>query len=126
MKNQFQGTDLKSSIIGVGLNVNQINFNELSRSSLKNITSKEYNLDSLLESIIKTFEIKFENYLKKNTDDLLHLYLSKLFMFNKKCSYRLYNSSTVINATNMGVNYTGKLRLKLESNQIQEFDIKVS
>ena len=63
IENQFRNSKIHSSIIGIGLNVNQINFtNNLSASSLRALTHREYDLTSLLEIFFKCFQFKFEYF----------------------------------------------------------------
>jgi BirA family transcriptional regulator, biotin operon repressor / biotin---[acetyl-CoA-carboxylase] ligase len=112
------------SIIGLGLNINQINFVDLpNASSLKIIMNQDFNKNKILDKIIDNFRTKII-VSKKNDKDLLRnsfnnrLYKKGLittFVSNNDCKF-------------MGiiqeVTKSGKLKLLIENDIIQEFDIK--
>src|SRR5690606_34414076 len=53
IENVLSGTMIQTSIIGIGLNVNQLNFGDLSQaSSLKLILGRTFDLDELLHSVV--------------------------------------------------------------------------
>ena len=72
------GSSLLHSIIGVGLNVNQLNFDESlanPTSMLLEVAGDEMNLPSLLEELLDIFLKYAERY---STDEIQSLYQSKL------------------------------------------------
>lgn len=64
IENAVSGVRIKHAVVGIGLNVNQEIFESDAPNpvSLKNITGTTYELDSLLESIIKRIVADFNAY----------------------------------------------------------------
>ena len=58
IENHLQGSDIRDSIIGVGVNVNQEVFHSDAPNpiSLKSVTEREYDLQVLLDEIMTSFE----------------------------------------------------------------------
>ncbi|TAE76017.1 MAG: biotin--[acetyl-CoA-carboxylase] ligase [Bacteroidetes bacterium] len=90
IENTLKGTQIESSVIGIGLNVNQTNFEYPHASSMQNITGKKYLLENILITILKYIE---EGYLLlKNTNISLKMhYLTHLFRFNEKAFFKTGN-----------------------------------
>ena len=66
IENSLSNNKINNSIIGIGLNVNQVNFPNLERvSSLNNILGYELNLDNLLIDLTKQLKFQFD-LLNKN------------------------------------------------------------
>jgi BirA family transcriptional regulator, biotin operon repressor / biotin---[acetyl-CoA-carboxylase] ligase len=69
IENQRQGDQFISSIVGVGLNINQTNFGELNATSLSLLTQKRYHLKELLFSWIASINKRLQH---TNCRDELH------------------------------------------------------
>lgn len=111
-----------SSIIGIGLNVNQIHFENLPQaSSLALLKNKTFDKEALLIAIHN--EIVKNVKLNTNTDRFWKKYHSVLF---KKDIPTVFND--IENKPFMGiiksVSETGKLVLLLDDDSIKEYDIK--
>lgn len=61
MEHRIQGAHLASSVIGIGLNINQVEFPEdiPNPASLKKITGQEYNLTDALRSLCRAIELRY-------------------------------------------------------------------
>lgn len=108
------------AIIGVGLNVNQIEFDQLPKaSSLKKITGIHYDLDELLYKLLENLK----HFL--NTNDHEQLWNSyEQFLFRKdKPSTFVDTNGVSFSGIIKGVSKGGKLRVKTEDS-IEEFDLK--
>ncbi|WP_299335911.1 biotin--[acetyl-CoA-carboxylase] ligase [uncultured Psychroserpens sp.] len=117
--NQIQGT-----IIGFGLNINQIVFDNLpNATSMHMVTGKTYDLDEVLQSIINYLK-QYMNMLRNSKfHDLKTLYESELFRKNKPSTFEdakgLRFSGYI-----KGVSNSGYLQILLEDNITKEFDLK--
>ena len=84
IENQLRNNNVYSSIIGIGINVNQINFKDnLIASSIRVLTHREYDLSSLLEIFLNVFNSKLSILKEKNFNSIDDQYHKHLFNFNK-------------------------------------------
>lgn len=106
IENIYQGNSREFSIVGIGLNVNQTDFQSFTKAiSLTQITGKTYNLEELL--------IDFLNFLSKeliHTEALISRYESHLFKYRQKTKFR--KSGAEFTATVQGTDETGRLLLQ--------------
>lgn len=108
------------AIIGIGLNVNQIEFDQLPRaSSLKRITGIHYDLDELLYKLLENLKHFLVNH---DHAQLWNSYEQFLFRKDKPSTF-LDTYGVSFAGIIKGVSKTGKLRVKTEDS-IQEFDLK--
>ena len=109
IENQIIGNSISQSIVGIGLNINQIDFkNAPNPISLKTITNNNYDLDvecnNLLENIFNYYSI-----LKTDTNKILNLYHSHLLSINQYAKYRDINGE--FKAKIINVDKDGKLSM---------------
>lgn len=84
VENQVQGKFISTSIIGIGLNLNQMHFPNLPHAtSLKNLTGREYDRDRVLFSILQRLEsdlasIDFDAFATTLKAYEAHLYLKDI------------------------------------------------
>ena len=114
---------MDTSIIGIGLNVNQMKFKDWPTHpiSLKQITGKDYELQSLLEQISESIVAEVER-LKKNSPAIEQDYLSRLFRYRTWADYRVGEKTLRLFMT--GIDPFGRLQLVDETNKPYCFDIK--
>lgn len=114
---------MNTSIIGIGLNVNQMKFQDWPTHpiSLKQITGKDYELRPLLEQIAESVAAEVER-LKKNSPAIEQDYLSRLFRYRTWANYQVGEKTLRLLMT--GINPFGRLLLVDETNKPYCFDIK--
>ena len=124
IENQWAASSLKSSIIGVGLNVNQIEFDSsFSATSLRLLTKSEHIIDDVLKTIIKYLNIYFE-VLKKGSFSLIdEMYLNYLLKFHEWSKYKSLNGE-VFEGKITGVSKNGLLSVEDRSGQVKNYDLK--
>mgnify|MGYP000872796327 CR=1 FL=1 len=89
IENVIKQNRLRASIIGVGLNVNQTDFNTLHKaSSLKSITGIQYDLDEILYNIIKNIKYYSSLLQKGKYEDVKNEY--EINLFRKKLNLNRY------------------------------------
>ena len=110
------------SIIGIGLNVNQQSFENLPQaSSLYLLKNKAFDNEILLNSIVSALEINF----KKEVDPISLWKKYHDLLFKKGIPAVFENNANLkFMAIIQSVSSSGKLRLLLEDDTIQEYDIK--
>ena len=111
------------SIIGIGLNVNQMQFQDWPTHpiSMKMITGKNYVLQSLLEQIAEYIIIKVEQ-LKRDSSVIKQEYLKRLFRYHTWSEYEV--DGKVLRLFMTGIDTFGRLQLIDEAQQTYSFDIK--
>ncbi|MCR5040376.1 MAG: biotin--[acetyl-CoA-carboxylase] ligase [Bacteroidales bacterium] len=111
------------SIIGIGLNVNQMQFQNWPTHpiSLKQITGKTYDLQPLLEQIAVHISNKVEQ-LKSNPALIEQEYLKRLFRYRTWAEYEI--GGKVLQLYMKGIDEFGRLLLINKENQMLCFDIK--
>jgi BirA family biotin operon repressor/biotin-[acetyl-CoA-carboxylase] ligase len=115
---------LNYTIIGIGVNVNQTEFNNLPKaSSLKTITGVQYNLDEILLSIIK--HTKYYSLLlqEEKYDAVKTEYENLLFRRNKPSTFK-NDEGELFSGFIKGVTKYGKLQVLLEDEIVKKFDLK--
>jgi BirA family transcriptional regulator, biotin operon repressor / biotin---[acetyl-CoA-carboxylase] ligase len=123
IENTLQGYNIGYSIIGIGLNINQIEFQNTKATSLRNITGnpQQYDLSEILKNLLENIE---KNYFKiKNNDyELLKIrYLNNLYRFQEWHYFRK-NGQQFLGQI-IGIDETGKLGIETEG-MVLYFDFK--
>ena len=111
------------SIIGIGLNVNQMQFQDWPTHpiSLRQITGKEYDLQPLLEQVAESIYNKVET-LKTDPTAIEQDYLKRLFRYRTWAEYEV--DGKVMRLFMTGIDTFGRLMLINEANKTYCFDIK--
>jgi len=118
------GHKIHASIIGVGLNVNQQTFNNLSNvTSLKLLLGQTFNLDEILNRILKNIKTVFLRWKEEGIDELWKVYERQLFRKDKPSTFRNKQDELFMGFIR-GVTAEGKLLVELEDVILQEFDLK--
>lgn len=121
IENILKNNKIEHTIVGIGLNVNQVDFTTKNATSLQLITSQVYDLNILLANFLELLE---RNYflLKSNQHEVINeVYLKNLLGFQKE---RKFSTSTEqFKAIIIGVSSMGKLQLQKDE-QLMEMDIK--
>lgn len=125
IENNFASTNIQHSVIGVGLNINQDNFDGFEReaTSLKLLSNMPHSRDEVLEKVCHYLE-KWYMRLKEGKLELIdkcyhdHLYeINKITVFMDAHLHKF-------NGRVKSVTKAGKLLLELEDDILKEFDIK--
>ena len=121
IENFFQREFLISSIIGIGLNVNQISFKKAKNAiSIASIKKKKIDLTEVLNILTKKISLKFHEIDNLKINDLINEYESLLF---KKDEFSKFNiNNKLIDGRILGVNQSGKLKVKIGNEIIREYN----
>ena len=124
IENVIKQNNLNSSIIGIGLNVNQTEFVNLPlASSLKRITGITYNLDELLLAIITNLKDYFFLLANGDFEILMREYKVHLFRKNKPSSFKDAEGN-IFSGIIKNISNSGNLQVLMEDEIIKEFDLK--
>ncbi|MXV49825.1 biotin--[acetyl-CoA-carboxylase] ligase [Pedobacter sp. HMF7647] len=112
IENIIQGNQWKYAIIGIGLNVNQIEFPDLERpvSSIKKILQEDYDLERLLAEICCAIEASYLKLRTLNFSGLSESYLERLYRFNELAMFKA--NDKLFEGTIVDVDDQGLLHIK--------------
>lgn len=122
--NSFLGNNLQNSIIGVGLNVNQVEFlkNVPNPTSLKLVSQKNYNLDKELEKLLQYIYQHINQLAQAGFSQIDTDYLNRLYQFQEQHKYK--DSSGAFVGEIIGVDAHGQLRIEKINGEQLTFGIK--
>lgn len=109
IENQVQGSFLLSSVLGIGLNINQDVFSIPTATSLKQLTNTMFNLPVEISQLLSFLEAHYLLLRQGRQEELLQKYLQVLYRINELHTYSI--EDRLIEATIVGVDELGKLKL---------------
>ncbi len=98
IQNSLRGPSMEYSIVGIGLNVNQVDFPIENATSLRKISGKWYTLQSVFETLSAQLEFHYTMLRSKSFDQIKNLYMNNLRWLNETHIYE-----------NEGVEFSGKI-----------------
>lgn len=124
---RIMGPGIDTSIIGIGLNVNQMEFspNLTNPTSLKQISGMEGDLARILNGLCQTLNMRYTTLMAGNPDALDQLdrdYEKSLLGFG--LSQGFIAGENQFDGTIRGVDELGRLQVELENKMIQLFNHK--
>ena len=123
IQNSLSGASIQSSIIGIGLNINQLYFPNLPHAtSLRIETGKDFDLMEIVEKICQSIEYRYLQLKTRNFNKIHDEYISKLFRWGEDALYQ-YPDGAYFQGKIVGVNEVGKLCIESKKG-IEDFDIK--
>jgi BirA family transcriptional regulator, biotin operon repressor / biotin---[acetyl-CoA-carboxylase] ligase len=124
IENLLQGSTIKQSIIGIGLNVNQDKFPEWVPNpiSIKQILQQDYDLQALLLEICSHIEGWYLCLKAGKTEQIRQAYLNNLYWLKQEHKFKAKDGT--FTATITGVEDSGALRLKSNIGAELKFSFK--
>ena len=123
IENQINSSVYQNAVVGIGLNVNQSHFDDLSNAiSLKQIIGLEFPLENVMEHICESLEARYFMLRSGHFKDLKNAYMSNLYGFNKLQSFMVNNKK--LNGKIIDVLRNGFLQIELIDGKICNYDIK--
>jgi BirA family biotin operon repressor/biotin-[acetyl-CoA-carboxylase] ligase len=124
IENSIKNNGEITSIIGIGLNVNQINFDNLPKaSSMAVISKKEFDKETILNQLIDCLKSNCDLLQNKSAAQLWNSYNNNLFKKGIPMAFSLPDGIQFMGII-QGVNFSGKLEVKLENDAIENYGIK--
>lgn len=124
IENVIKNNKMEGSIIGIGLNINQTQFEDLPRaSSLLCLSGKNFEVDEILYSIIENLVINSDRLEAGDHDYIYKKYHQYLFRRDKPSTFR-DDSGKLFSGFIKGVNESGTIKVLLEDQLVKEFDLK--
>ncbi len=122
IENTLNANKISTCIVGIGLNVNQIQFSpNINATSLAILTDKEFDLEQLLNDLLKCIEYRYLQLKAGKSTQLKLDYLNVLLGYQKPLHYLVNNQQ--VTGIIRGVSAIGKLQIEINA-QVKEFDLK--
>ena len=123
IENAIQQNGEIYSVIGIGLNVNQIYFNTINNvTSLKLLESLDYNLDNVLNNVLENLKQNI-SLVRIKSDLLWKKYLDNLFKKEIPTTFEDENQQKFMGIIK-GVSSVGQLQVLLEDGSIKNYGVK--
>lgn len=121
IENQLKGDSVISTIIGIGLNINQQLFDNIPATSIRNLQGKKMLINEVVFSLMDSFEKELEMYRKDGRSKLDQRYLDQLYGY--KQLVQLEGRDGRFNGIIEGVKQNGKLIVRIED-ELRDYDLK--
>jgi len=124
IENSIKGSNINSSIIGIGFNLNQAEFKSDAPNpvSLHQITKKIYSIDQELVKIRTNIRFFYDKLKAGKFEEINREYLKCLYRFNDIHEFK--TDKETFKAQIIGINKYGHLQLKTENNEVREYGFK--
>lgn len=124
IENSFKSNGEIVSIVGIGLNINQSNFDNLPKAaSILNRIKQKYEIDFVRDELLKHIRISIAKVINKQEVYLWQLYHAYLFKKNRPMTFENKLGHRFMGIIQQ-VNSNGQLEVLLENDQMQCFDVK--
>ena len=124
IENAVMNANIKHSVVGIGLNINQSGFfsDAPNPISLKMITGTEYDLDEMLSELLKQIDHFYQELAIGKYDEIDKLFHERLYRLNE---WRTYKDEThEYQGKIVGVNEIGQLKIQEKEGELHEYHFK--
>lgn len=124
IENIITQNNYTAAIVGIGLNVNQKDFNELpDAGSLRLASGKEFNLQELLQLLLNQLEADLKEIRDTHWGKIMNRYKLNLFRINSPSTFELPNKQ-LFTGIIKDVQLDGRLVVQTDDGQLKNYDIK--
>ena len=124
IENTLHKEQISSSIIGIGLNVNQVFFNDLPNvSSLQKIMGHPFDLEEVLLLICQELEVSLKSLSPTRFETMLDEYHTHLFRKDMPSTFEYPNGERFMGYIR-GVSHNGQLQVEQEDALMSSFSLK--
>jgi BirA family transcriptional regulator, biotin operon repressor / biotin---[acetyl-CoA-carboxylase] ligase len=125
IENSIQKNYIQNSIVGIGINVNQVTFSETIKNitSLKNLLQSDVDLDILLHEICLELKNHLQLLSEKKYELLEDSYLKVLYQIHKAMMFKDTDNQLFLGIIR-GISESGNIMIELENETFKEFGVK--
>ena len=121
IENSINSYRLQHSIVGIGLNVNQLQFESPSATSMARELGRALDVENVTERLLELLEKRYLQLRSGHTGQLRHAYLQALYRYQEVHTYIAGNQR--VQGQIVGVDEDGRLAVEVE-NQLRYFSFK--
>ncbi|MFA7274923.1 MAG: biotin--[acetyl-CoA-carboxylase] ligase [Crocinitomicaceae bacterium] len=122
IENQLKSDRIHSSIVGVGFNVNQLNFNNLNATSLAVEMHRDFLLNEVLDSLLHQMNSTYDLLKSNRFSDLDEAYFQNLWGYRELKKFQ--DQHGIFEGTIQGISPEGLLLIDVENEFQRSYDIK--
>lgn len=120
IENTLSGNQITQSIVGIGLNINQVDFTAPQATSLKKITNRNYSLENLFPQLVQHIEQQYLDLKNGMYTVQKQQYIHNLYRFQES---HLYQTEEIFEGIIIGVDETGRLEIE-RNGKVFRFNFK--
>ena len=121
IENQLRGTTIETSVVGIGLNVNQVNSLPERATSIAIEVKRQLTLNEVFEKVLCRLEIRYLQLKQQKAVALRAEYMNRLYRKNQRKHYQ--TDSETFEGTITNVDELGRLALSV-GNEVRYFEVK--
>lgn len=122
IENTFSGEGWENAVVGIGLNINQLNFDSEGATSLSLLTGNQFNLEELFRLLVTQIEQGYIQLKKGKWNEIKADYLHHLFLKDRLAKFS--SDGMVFFGIITGVNQEGKVEISLQNGDQALFGLK--
>lgn len=122
IENTFSGKEWEFAVVGIGVNINQLDFEFEKASSIRSITGSEFDLEELFRLLITQIEQGYIQLKKGKWKEIKAEYLMHLYRIDAWAEYSVNGEQ--FSGKIVGISADGKLEMELENEEIAFFGLK--
>lgn len=122
IENSLGSNGWEYAVVGLGLNVNQVDFPMEGPTSLRKVTGSELNLEELFRLLITRIERHYLTLKKRGFKQIKNTYLSHLFLMDEWAEFQIPTGKFI--GKIVGVDSFGRLEIESKNGEIQCFEFK--
>jgi BirA family transcriptional regulator, biotin operon repressor / biotin---[acetyl-CoA-carboxylase] ligase len=121
IENQLQGQLIENSVVGIGINVNQVVFEIATATSMQNIAKQPFALQEIFDRLLGRFEARYILLKQNRLTELRQLYLKHLFQRGEVKQYEA--NGVEFSGEIVAIDEDGRLAVNVD-NQMKYFQVK--
>jgi BirA family biotin operon repressor/biotin-[acetyl-CoA-carboxylase] ligase len=121
IENSLKGHFLKSSVVGVGININQRDFNVENAVSLSQLFGGKLEINEVLKEILEKVEKHYLLLKNESYDSIKDNYIGSLFGYG---AWETYDDGEIFQGKISGVDNSGHLEMCKQNGQRKRYELK--
>ncbi len=122
IENTLHKRCLQHSIVGIGININQTDFESPLATSLKNLTGQSYELEKVLKAFLVILDQEYHRLRQGFLDVIKNDYLALLFRFDDWHTYEIDQERHLCKI--VGIDSYGKLQVAHQNETVKTYALK--